>query len=461
MKKSRIIILVVFGLILISLFTYKILNSEDGSKLKANESKEYNELNGIIMTKGEDTFTILDNNNSIYTLDIPSNIEIDNQGSVSIKYTGTLDKTKVDQDIEIIDCINTAKSDIYPEAWNDNGIFSKFYKLAYGDLQKMTLDEKIAQLLLVSHPLSNDIQILKKYQFGGFVFFGADFRNKKKDEVIKMIKNLQDVAKIPLLTAVDEEGGSVVRVSSNQALAPEKFKSPRELYAAGGLPLIKDDAIKKNTLLKELGLNLNLSPVIDVTTNPDSFMYNRSLGENTSITSEFAKLIIDTSKNSGVSYTLKHFPGYGNNADTHTTSNIDTRSWNDIENNDLPPFKAGIEAKAETIMVNHNIINSIDSSNPASISPSIHNILRNNLNFTGIIMTDDISMGAISSIPDAALKGILAGNELIITNDYEESFNSIKNAVNDNRLNEEVINKLAFRVIAWKYYKGLMYNNNK
>lgn len=464
MKKSKIITLVAFGLILISLFAYKILNTseEEQEEKVANEPTiEYNKLNGIIMTKDESTFTILDNNNAIYILDIPTNIEINNEGSVSIKYNGTLDKTKLNQNIEIIDCINTSTNEEYPEAWNDNGIFNKFYKLAYADLQKMTLDEKIAQLLLVSHPLSNDVQILKEYQFAGFVFFGADFRNKNKEEVIKMIQNLQDVAKIPLLTAVDEEGGTVVRVSSNQALAPEKFKSPRELYAAGGLPLIKEDTIKKNNILRGLGLNLNLAPVVDVTNNPDSFMYDRSLGQSTAITSEFAKLIIETSKNSSVSYTLKHFPGYGSNADTHSSSNTDTRSWNDIETNDLPPFKAGIDAGAEAVMVSHNIINSLDASNPASLSPSIHNVLRNNLNYTGIIMTDDISMGATSSIPDAALKAILAGNELIITNDYEESFNSIKTAVDNHVLNEEVINKLAFRVIAWKYYKGLMYNNTK
>lgn len=466
MNKSKIITLVAFGLILISLFVYKIMNNDEEDKPKlqqeANKNTEkYNELTGVIMSKSNDKFTILDNNNSIYTLDIPSNIDIDNKGSVSIKYNGTLNKANINQNIEIIECVSLTTNEEIPESWNDNGIFSQFYKLAYADLQKLTLDEKIAQLLLVSHPLSNDVQILKKYQFGGFVFFGADFRNKSKDDVIKMINDLQKEAKIPLLTAVDEEGGTVVRVSSNPALASEKFKSPRELYAAGGLPLIEQDTLKKNVLLKELGLNLNLAPVVDVSTNPNDFMYARSLGENTAITSEFAKLMIETSKGSGVSYTLKHFPGYGNNADTHTGSSNDTRTWNDIETNDLPPFQTGINAGAEAVLVSHNIVDSVDTNNPASLSPAIHNVLRNNLNFTGIIMTDDISMGATSNIPDAALKAILAGNELIITNDYEASFNSIKNAVTNNTLNQEVIDKLAFRVLAWKYYKGLMYNRNK
>lgn len=130
-------------------------------------------------------------------------------------------------------------------------------------------------------------------------------------------------------------------------------------------------------------------------------------------------------------------------------------------NNDIPPFVSGIKAKAEVILVSHNIVTSIDSNNPASLSLSIHELLREKLNFTGIILTDDLDMGATSNIENACVKAVLAGNDLIITTNYKDSFNSIKNAINNNIITEEDIDALAHRVLSWKYYKGLIIENNK
>lgn len=273
-----------------------------------------------------------------------------------------------------------------------------------------------------------------------------------------MIDELQDASKIPLLTAVDEEGGKVVRVSSNSNLAESPFKSSQELYAEGGFSLIKKDTITKSQLLNSLGLNLNLAPVVDVSTNSSDYMYERTLGQNTSLTSTYAKTVIEASKGTGVSYTLKHFPGYGSNSDTHTGTSIDTRTYDDIFNNDLPPFRAGIEAGAEAVLVSHNTVNSIDSSAPASLSASVHNILRNELGFTGIIMTDDLDMGAISAVDNPAMKAILAGNDLIISTDYETDIEAVKLALDNGILCEPMIDKLAFRILDWKYYKGLMFD---
>ena len=213
-----------------------------------------------------------------------------------------------------------------PLEWKDNGIFRKFYILANEKIKKMSLNEKIAQILLVRYPEENAKEILSNYQFGGYIFFAKDFKDKTKEEVIDMIKNLQNVAKIPILTAVDEEGGIVVRVSSNKNIRNEPFKSPRQLYLAGGMDRIKEDVKEKSTILSELGINLNLAPVVDVSTNPNDYMYQRALGENTQITSKYAKIVIEESKKFDVSYTLKHFPGYGNNEDTHTKTSVDNLS---------------------------------------------------------------------------------------------------------------------------------------
>ena len=158
---------------------------------------------------------------------------------------------------------------------------------------------------------------------------------------------------------------------------------------------------------------------------------------------------------------VKYFPGYGNNGDVHLGTSTDTRSYDDIRENDLPPFKAGIKAMGEAILVSHNIVTAIDDVNPASLSTSVHNLLRNDLDFTGIIITDDLAMGALSNIDNAVVKAILAGNDLIMVTDYEDSILEVKNAITNNELSETQIDKIVTRILAWKYYKGLMYENSK
>ena len=184
----------------------------------------------------------------------------------------------------------------------------------------------------------------------------------------------------------------------------------------------------KSNVLKNLGLNLNLAPVVDVSTDPNDYMYNRALGEDTITTVTFAETVIEASKGKGVSYVLKHFPGYGNNADTHTGTSTDNRPLEDIKNNDLPPLSAGIKKEAEAVLVSHNIVDSIDSSNAASLSPSAHNLLRNELSFTGVVITDDLAMGAVSSISDNAVKAVLAGNKEAAEKSLRLAIKSLDNA---------------------------------
>lgn len=454
-KKFVICIVGVFILICISFISIYSLNKKPSTKTRKIEA--------TVLAVSDRFVTVQDKNNIIYTFSL-NDAKADMGDSILIEYTGLLDKNKVVQKNNIINYTTSTVSmdeDGVPVNYLDNGIFKNYYILAYDKLSKLTLDEKIGQLLLVRYPDSNAIEDLKKYKFAGFVFFEKDFKDKTVDEVKEMINSLQKAANIPLLTAVDEEGGKVVRVSSNPNLASSKFKSSQDLYSLGGFDQITTDTVEKSKLLNSLGLNLNLAPVVDVSTNASDYMYERSFGKNTQLTSDYARTVIEAGKGTGVSYTLKHFPGYGNNADTHTGSSVDSRSYDDILKNDLPPFKAGITAGAEAVLVSHNTVTNIDSSNPASLSTSIHNLLRNELSFTGIIMTDDLAMGAVSSIPNAVVKAITAGNDLIITTDYEDAFNSIKSAIHDGSVSEDLIDKLAFRVLAWKYYKGLMFEHQK
>lgn len=343
-----------------------------------------------------------------------------------------------------------------PNKYMDNGLFKNYYKKAYQKLKKMSQNEKISQILLVRYPEENQTEIIKKYQFGGYLFFAKDFKDKTKEDVIKMIADSNKVSKIPILTAVDEEGGIVVRVSRNKNLRSEAFSSPSELYKSGGFEKIKEDTIEKSNLLKSLGINLNLAPVVDVSTSPSDYMYKRSLQEDAKTTAKFSSIVIETSKESGVSYTLKHFPGYGNNIDTHSGSSIDTRTKEEIENNDILPFKSGIKNKAEAILFSHNIVTSMDKNNPASLSKTLHDYLRNDLNFSGVIITDDLDMDAVKNIENKNVLSLLAGNDLLISTDYEESIKEIRNAIDNNTLDQETLDEHVLRVLAWKYYKKLL-----
>lgn len=345
------------------------------------------------------------------------------------------------------------------------GIFSKYYEKAEKKLQTLTLDEKIAQLFVIGNSLNSDFKNLKKYQFGGYLFFKDFFNNKTEEQLKKEISEFQSYSKIPLLIAVDEEGGSVVRVSHNKNLIKQPFKSPSELYKIGGFDEIRRDTINKSTFLSNLGINLNFAPVVDITTNPNDYMYKRALQQEKDLTAMYAKTVISASKDYNVSYTLKHFPGYGGNKDTHTEAGIDTRTYEDIYYNDLEPFRTGIKEGAEIIMVSHNTVTSIDNK-PASISTKIHELLRNDLNFTGIIITDDIIMSAIQNeytIQDAIIEAILAGNDMIIVTidkntkiTYKDIIETVKTAIEEGKINEEDIDKIVLNILSWKYYKGLL-----
>ncbi len=359
------------------------------------------------------------------------------------------------------------------EIVEDKGIFRDYYKKANQKLDELTIDEKIAQLFIIGNSINTDYSELEKYQFGGYLFFNDFFKEKTSIQVRNLMESYQESSKIPLLIAVDEEGGSVIRVSNNKNISNTPFKSPSELYKNGGFENIKQDTINKSNLLNSLGINLNFAPVVDIANNPSDYMYSRALQKDKDKTVIYSKTVIKASKGLGVSYTLKHFPGYGNNMDTHIGSSIDIRTYEEIYNNDLEPFRAGIQEGAESVMVSHNIVTSIDEKNQASISPKVHELLRNELEFKGIIITDALNMGAIrdeKTIEQAIEKAIIAGNDMIIltidenTTDkdgskvtYSRVINAVKKALNNGIIEEELINNAVTRILAWKYYKNLIF----
>lgn len=342
-----------------------------------------------------------------------------------------------------------------PVTWRDKGIFSDYYEKAYDTLETLTLDEKIGQLFIVTYTASTSGAAVENYYAGGFTFYEVDFADKTEEEVKNMVSSLQSKTKIPLLMAVDEEGGNVIRISSNPNLVAEPFKSSKDLYDTGGLDSIRADTVQKSTILKNLGLNLNFAPVVDIA-DSTSYIYPRTLGQSPEVTGQFAKTVVEASRNTGVSYTLKHFPGYGNNADTHGTSSTDEKTLEELLESDMVPFQVGVSAGAESVMVAHNIVTAFDQDNPASLSKPIHSYLFSNLKFTGIAITDNLDMGATKEIENKYTKAIQAGNNILLISDYKTAHDQILASIQKGELTEEDINYLTFKVLAWKYYKGLL-----
>lgn len=189
-------------------------------------------------------------------------------------------------------------------------------------------------------------------------------------------------------------------------------------------------------------------------TKSSSFIYDRSYGRGTEKTSIYVARLIETMNRDGMISVMKHFPGYGDNVDTHTGIAIDERSYDVFKNSDFLPFKSGIEAGAPCILVSHNIVKSMDTDKPASLSENVHDILRNELNFSGIIMTDDLAMDAVKSYVEngeAAVQAVLAGNDMIISSDFQEQRQEILNAVKQGKISESQINEAVKRILAWKY----------
>ena len=337
-------------------------------------------------------------------------------------------------------------------------------------LEDMTLEEKTGQLFFVRVPAENAVEDVMTYHLGGYLLFGRDTQNKTASELIQTIASYQAAAELPLLIGVDEEGGTVVRVSSNPHLRSKKFSSPGKLWKQGLDALLRETR-EKSILLKSLGFNVNLAPVADVSTNSGDFIYDRTTGMDAEETADYTARVTEAQSFYGLGSVLKHFPGYGNNKDTHTGVAVDERSMEKFLEQDFLPFQAGI-AVEETVwpsgelrrlrpavLVSHNIVNCMDPDLPASLSPEVHRILREDLGFDGVVMTDDLAMDAVKAYAaegNVAVMSIQAGNDLVVTTDYRTQIPRVIQAVRDGALEEEAVDAACLRVLRWKLELGLL-----
>ncbi len=339
-------------------------------------------------------------------------------------------------------------------------------------LSQMTLEEKVGQMFLVStDSLDYDAETavtdqmkerLARYHIGGIIYFS--FNIKDRDQISSFIKEAQKDNKIPLFTAVDEEGGSVARIANTEGMGVTIFPSMAEIGKSGdpnsayalGQTLAQD--------LSELGFNVDFAPVADIVTNTENTeIGDRSFGSDPELVSQFVSQEVKGLQENGVSSTLKHFPGQGDTSeDTH-------RGYVDLETSidrlrevEFLPFQAGIEAGADFVMVSHVSVKAVTGQEvPASLSKlMISDILRDELRYDGIVITDALNMKSITKFYDsgqAALKAVKAGADMILMpDDMEEAFQELLDAVKRGSIDESRIEESVKRILTVKIRRGIL-----
>lgn len=331
-------------------------------------------------------------------------------------------------------------------------------------LSGMTLEEKVGQMFFVRCPDVQAAEMVSEYHLGGYLLFGRDFQDSAgawltAEAFTDTIAAYQAAADIPLLIGVDEEGGTVARATRNPNLFAAKRKSPQAVYAQGGMEAILADTRQISQGLLSYGINVNFAPVADVSTDSADFIYDRAFGRDAAATADYVSQVVAEMAAEGIGSVLKHFPGYGSNTDTHTGVAIDERPYETFVSGDFLPFQAGIDAGADCVLVSHNVVTAMDDALPASLSPEVHRILREELGFTGVILTDDLAMDAVEAYAEdgsAAVLAVLAGNDMIVTTDFTTQIPQVIAAVADGTIDESLVDQAAGRVLGWKYDLGLL-----
>ena len=349
------------------------------------------------------------------------------------------------------------KGDIYSDNW------------AKKELEKMTLEEKIAQLMMIRVYSNKDgkyeqdiIDEIAKFQPGGVCFFqGGPVRQ------INLTNRLQKVSKIPLLVAIDGEWGPSMRLDSC-AIFP--YQMTIGALAQEDESLIYNMGEEIGKQCKALGIHINFAPCVDVNNNSQNPVINfRSFGENRENVARKAILYMQGMQEHGVSACAKHFPGHGDTkTDSHHALPVITKSYAELDSLEFYPFKEIIKAGVEMIMVSHLNIPALDTT-PNSIATLSHgiitNILKEKLNFNGIIITDAMDMkGLRNSYPKgskAEILALLAGVDiLLLPNELKEVIPAIKEAVLNGIIPEELINEKCLKVLELKQ-KNILKNTKK
>jgi len=327
--------------------------------------------------------------------------------------------------------------------------------------RSLNLDEKIAQLMIIrahsnwdAKKLDTIRQTIEKFNVGGLCFFqGGPVREALQTNYY------QSIAKTPLLITMDAEWGVGMRLDS-----VEMFPRQLSLGAIANDSLVYQMGAAIAAQCKRLGIQVDYAPDIDINNNPSNPVINdRSFGQNKERVIQHGIAFMKGLQDNGVMATAKHFPGHGDvSVDSHLDIPIIKKTRDQLDSLELAPFRALIDAGIESVMVGHLSVPAIDSTPKfaTSLSPkAINGLLKNELGFKGITITDALEMKAISNYfpnSEANVQAILAGNDMLcLPGNIPETIQKIKAAIKEGRLSEEDINQRVLKVLAAKYKYGL------
>ena len=332
-------------------------------------------------------------------------------------------------------------------------------------INSMTLDEKIGQLIITGFngsEYNDDMdRLINEYKVGGVILFARNIEDS--NQMIDLTRALQENNNnLPLFISIDEEGGRVSRLPDDV----EKFPSAFAIGLINDQQTAYENGKEIGYTLKRLGINLDYAPVLDIYSNENNTVIgDRAFSTEESIVSTMGIATMEGIEDSDIIPVVKHFPGHGDTeVDSHYGLPIVYKTLEELRNFEFIPFVKAIESGCDVIMVSHIILNEVDSINPASLSKIvISDLLRKDMGFDKVVITDDMSMGAITSImsiEEACIKSIEAGCDiLLLGNAYEEIeqvINSIKLKLYNGEISEEQINKSVKRILELKKKYNMM-----
>lgn len=338
-------------------------------------------------------------------------------------------------------------------------------QIADSCITEMSLENKVAGLFMVTPEALTGVdtviqagdttkQKLSEYPVGGLVYFSKNI--KSADQLKEMLDTTRNTMIYPVFLAVDEEGGSVSRVAG--AGLADDVGDMSEIGSTCDPEKAKEAGTTIGTYLSQFGFNVDFAPVADVVSAENAVIGNRSFGSDPNVVGTMVAAEVQGLQESGVSACLKHFPGIGDTTtDTHDEKAVSEKTLEDMQQTDLPAFQSGIDAGADFVMVSHmSLPNVVGDDTPCSLSGAvIGDLLRNQLGYNGIVITDALDMSAITdsySSAEAAVKAIEAGADmLLMPENFEEAYQGVLDAVQNGTISEDRINESLKRIYRVKY----------